>query len=174
MNQSEENKKKDGYITLGKSLVETLDKINLPNQEFINGIGKGLIDAIKPITDYNLSIAKLYSDELLKTQKMINTMIEPITEMTKHIIEMYEPMMNNALLGITKLFENIDWSKFDLIYKEIAIKYLSNGFYPYRNTEIRYEEILNTNSKNKQVRIIKEGIRKDIKKNKSDLLLIYH
>lgn len=173
MNQKETNKKVDGYITIGDPLVKALDKINLPNQEFINGIGKGLIDAIKPTTEYNLNIAKIYTDEIMKQERMINAMIEPLSKLAKSITEMYEPIINNISSNITGIFEKIDWSKFDLIYKEIAIKYLSNGFYPYRNTEIRYEEILNTKSKNKQVRIIKEGIRKDIKKNKNDLLAIF-
>ena len=142
-------------------------------QIIIKAIGKGLIDAIKPIADYNQSIAKIYSDELLRRQKMINAMIEPITEITRKIVELYEPIMNNTISNITKIFEKIDWSKFDLIYKEIAIKYLSNGFYPYRNTEIKYEELLNTNNKSKQLKIIKQGIRLDIKKNKKVLHLIY-
>ena len=172
MDDNNDKRKVDGYVTLNKSLQESINK-SLPNTEFINGINKGLIDAIKPITDYNLSIAKIYSDEILKTQKMINAMIEPITEITRKIIELYEPIMNNTISNITKIFEKIDWSKFDLIYKEIAIKYLSNGFYPYRNTEIKYEELLNTNNKNKQLKIIKQGIRLDIKKNKKVLLLTY-
>ena len=45
MNKSDDDKQADSYITVGKTIVETLDKINLPNQEFINGVGKGLIDA---------------------------------------------------------------------------------------------------------------------------------
>ena len=70
MNQKETNKKVDGYITIGEPLVKALDKINLPNQEFINGISQGLIDAIKPITEYNLNIAKIYTDEIMKQERM--------------------------------------------------------------------------------------------------------
>lgn len=172
MDDNNDNEKVEGYITLSKSIQESINK-TLPNSEFINGISKGLIDAIKPIADYNLNIAKIYSDKLLKTQKMINAMIEPITEITRKIVELYEPIMNNTISNITKIFKKIDWSKFDLIYKEIAIKYLSNGFYPYRNTEIKYEELLNTNNKSKQLKIIKQGIRLDIKKNKKVLILTY-
>lgn len=172
MDDNNDNEKVEGYITLSKSVQESINK-TLPNSEFINGISKGLIDAIKPIADYNLNIAKIYSDKLLKTQKMINAMIEPITEITRKIVELYEPIMNNTISNITKIFKKIDWSKFDLIYKEIAIKYLSNGFYPYRNTEIKYEELLNTNNKSKQLKIIKQGIRLDIKKNKKVLILTY-
>ena len=104
---------------------------------------------------------------------MINAMIEPLSKLAKSITEMYEPIINNISSNITRIFEKIDWSQFDLIYKEIALKYLSNGFYPYRNTEIKYEEILNTNSRIKQVKIIKDGIKIDISKNKKELLIIY-
>lgn len=169
----DEHNKYDGYITLGKAVTEASDKISFPNQTLINAASKGLYDAIKNVTDYNLSIAKVFSDEIMKQQRMISAMIEPLTEMSKKITEMYEPIINSFSSNITKIFEKIDWSQFDLIYKEIALKYLSNGFYPYRNTEIKYEEILNTNSKFKQIKIIKEGIKKDIKNHKKELLLIY-
>lgn len=171
--KNQEDNKFDGYIKLGKASEDSLDKISIPNKGLIDGIGKGLMDAIKPIVDYNLSIAKICTDELLKQRSAIEAMIEPLSELTKSIIEMYEPIINNTSSSITKIFEKIDWSKFDLIYKEIALKYLSNGFYPYRNTEIKYEEVLNSNSKIKQVKIIKHGIRIDILKNKKELLIIY-
>ena len=170
---NQDNKKFDGYITIGKSLTESMDKISIPNQQMIDGISKGLIDAIKPIAEYNLKIAKIYTDEIMKQERIINAMIEPLSKLAKSITEMYEPIINNISLNITRIFEKIDWSKFDLIYKEIALKYLSNGFYPYRNTEIKYEEILNTNSRIKQVKIIKDGIKIDILKNKKELLIIY-
>jgi len=170
---NQDNNKFDGYITIGKSLTESMDKISIPNQQLIDGIGKGLIDAIKPIAEYNLKIAKIYTDEIMKQERMINAMIEPLSKLAKSITEMYEPIINNISSNITRIFEKIDWSQFDLIYKEIALKYLSNGFYPYRNTEIKYEEILNTNSRIKQVKIIKDGIKIDISKNKKELLIIY-
>lgn len=170
---NQDNNKLDGYITIGKSLTESMDKISIPNQKMIDGISKGLIDAIKPIAEYNLKIAKIYADEIMQQERMINAMIEPLSKLAKSITEMYEPIINNISSNITRIFEKIDWSKFDLIYKEIALKYLSNGFYPYRNTEIKYEEILNTNSKNKQVKIIKDGIKIDILKSKKELLIIY-
>ena len=170
---NQDNKKFDGYITIGKSLTESMDKISIPNQQMIDGISKGLIDAIKPIAEYNLKIAKIYTDEIMKQERMINAMIEPLSKLAKSITEMYEPIINSISSNITRIFEKIDWSKFDLIYKEIALKYLSNGFYPYRNTEIKYEEILNTNSRIKQVKIIKDGIKIDILKNKKELLIIY-
>ena len=170
---NQNNNKFDGYITTGKALTESMDKISIPNQQLIDGIGKGLIDAIKPVTDYNLSIAKSFSDEIMKQQRMISAMIEPLTEMARRITEIYEPIINSFSSNITRIFEKIDWSQFDLIYKEIALKYLINGFYPYRNTEIKYEELLNTNSKTKQIRIIKDGIRKDVKTHKKELILIY-
>lgn len=170
---NQDNKKFDGYITIGKSLTESMDKISIPNQQMIDGISKGLIDAIKPITEYNLKIAKIYTDEIMKQERMINAMIEPLSKLAKSITEMYEPIINSISSNITTIFEKIDWSKFDLIYKEIALKYLSNGFYPYLNTEIKYEEILNTNSRIKQVKIIKDGIKIDILKNKKELLIIY-
>ena len=144
MNNQEDNNKYDGYITIGKTLSDSFDKISLPNKALIDGIGKGLYDAMKPIVDYNLSIAKIYTDEILKQQAAINAMIEPLSKLAKTITEMYEPMINSFSSNITRIFEKIDWSKFDLIYKEIALKYLSNGFYPYRNTEIKYEEVLNS------------------------------
>lgn len=167
------NNKFDGYITLGNALTESFDKISIPNLQLIDGISKGLIDAIKPITEYNLTIAKIWSDDIMKQQRMINAMIEPLTTFAKSITEMYDPIINGMSSSITKIFERIDWSQFDLIYKEIAIKYLSNGFYSYRNTEIKYEEVLNTNSKLKQVKIIKDGIKKDILNNKKELLIVY-
>ncbi|MCI7083241.1 MAG: hypothetical protein MR938_00830 [Tenericutes bacterium] len=170
---NQDNNKFDGYITIGKSLTESMDKISIPNQQLIDGIGKGLIDAIKPIAEYNLKIAKIYTNEIMKQERMINAMIEPLSKLAKSITEMYEPIINNISSNITRIFEKIDWSQFDLIYKEIALKYLSNGFYPYRNTEIKYEEILNTNSRIKQVKIIKDGIKIDISKNKKELLIIY-
>lgn len=173
MDEQKNKKQVDGYITIGKSISESMNKISIPNQKLVDGINKGFIDAIKSINKYNLSIAKICTEEVLKKQSMISTMIEPLTELTKSIIEKNEPIINNAFSNITKIFEKMDWSQFDLIYKEIAIKYLSNGFYPYRNTEIKYEEILKTNSKIKQVRIIKDGIKKDIQNNKNLLLLIY-
>lgn len=173
MNNQEDNNKYDGYITIGKTLSDSFDKISLPNKALIDGIGKRLYDAMKPIVDYNLSIAKIYTDEILKQQAAINAMIEPLSKLAKTITEMYEPMINSFSSNITRIFEKIDWSQFDLIYKEIALKYLRNGFYPYRNTEIMYEEVLDTNNKTKQIKIIKEGIRKDIKSHKKELLLIY-
>ena len=172
MNKDYSEKNVDDYITISKSLQKSINE-SLPNSEFIDEISMGLIDALKPIADYNQSIAKLYSDELLKTQKMIKSMIEPLTEMTKSIIEAYNPFMNRTISNITKILENIDWSEYDLIFKEISIKYLSNGFYPYRNTEIKYDELLITNSKIKQTKIIKIGIKTDIKKNRKLLLSIY-
>ena len=170
---NQDNNKFDGYITIGKSLTESMDKISIPNQQLIDGIGKGLIDEIKPIAEYNLKIAKIYTNEIMKQERMINAMIEPLSKLAKSITEMYEPIINNISSNITRIFEKIDWSQFDLIYKEIALKYLSNGFYPYRNTKIKYEEILNTNSRIKQVKIIKDGIKIDISKNKKELLIIY-
>ena len=166
------SKNNDEHITI-KELMQVSANKTISNNELIEKTSKGLIDAIKPIADYNLNIAKICSDKLLKAQKMINAMIEPITEITKRIVEMYEPIMNNTISNITKIFEKIDWSKFDLIYKEIAIKYLSIGFYPYRNTDIKYEELLDTNNKVTQLKIIKQGIRLDLKKNKKILLLTY-
>jgi len=163
----------DGYITISNSLKNTSDRMNISNISLISGINNGLIDAVKQISDYNLSIARLYSNEILKTQKTISAMIEPLTEITKKIIELYDPIINNTLSRVTEIFEKIDWSQFDLLYKEIAIKYLSNGFYSYRNTEVKFEELLNMNSKKKQVKIIKEGIRVDIKNAKNHLLLMY-
>ena len=170
---NQDNSKFDGYITIVKTLTESMDKINIPNQQLIDRIGKGLINAMKPIAEYNLKISKIYADEIMKQEKMINAMIEPLSKLAKSITEMYEPIINNISLNITRIFKKIDWSKFDLIYKEIALKYLSNGFYPYSNTEVRYEEILNTNSRIKQVKIIKDGIKIDIFKNKKALLIIY-
>ena len=93
--------------------------------------------------------------------------------MTKSIIEAYNPIINSSFSSITEIFKKIDWSQYDLIFKEIAIRYLSNGFYPYKNTCIEYEELLNTKNQTKQIKIIKEGIRIDIKKNKKILLDIY-
>ncbi len=167
------NNKFDGYITIGKALTESMDKISIPNQQLIDGVSKGLIDAIKPIAEYNLNVAKIFADEMVKQQRMINAMIEPLSELAKNITQMYEPIINSVYSNITRIFEKIDWSQFDLIYKEIAIKYLSNGFYPYRNTEVKYEEILNTNSKNRQVKIIKDGVKIDILNNKKELLIVY-
>lgn len=167
------NNKFDGYITIGKALTESMDKISIPNQQLIDGVSKGLIDAIKPIAEYNLNIAKIFADEMMKQQRMINAMIEPLSELAKNITQMYEPIINSVYSNITRIFEKIDWSKFDLIYKEIAIKYLSNGFYPYRNTKVKYEEILNTNSKNRQVKIIKDGVKIDILNSKKELLIVY-
>ena len=63
---NQDNNKFDGYITIGKSLTESMDKISIPNQQLIDGIGKGLIDAIKPIAEYNLKIAKIYTNEIMK------------------------------------------------------------------------------------------------------------
>lgn len=174
MNEHKKDEKNfDGYITITNSLKNASDRVNISNISLITGINNGLIDAVKQIASYNLSITRLYSDEILKTQKMIFAMIEPLTEITKKIIELYDPIINNTFSRVTEIFEKIDWSQFDLIYKEIAIKYLSNGFYSYRNTEIKYEELLNTNSKKKQVKIIKEGIRADIKNAKNHFFLIY-
>lgn len=167
------NNKFDGYITIGKALTESMDKISIPNQQLIDGVSKELIDAIKPIAEYNLNVAKIFADEMVKQQRMINAMIEPLSELAKNITQMYEPIINSVYSNITRIFEKIDWSQFDLIYKEIAIKYLSNGFYPYRNTEVKYEEILNTNSKNRQVKIIKDGVKIDILNNKKELLIVY-
>lgn len=167
------NNKFDGYITIGKALTESMDKISIPNQQLIDGVSKGLIDAIKPIAEYNLNVAKIFADEMVKQQRMINAMIEPLSELAKNITQMYEPIISSVYSNITRIFEKIDWSQFDLIYKEIAIKYLSNGFYPYRNTEVKYEEILNKNSKNRQVKIIKDGVKIDILNNKKELLIVY-
>ena len=85
------NNKFDGYITLGNALTESFDKISIPNLQLIDGISKGLIDAIKPITEYNLTIAKIWSDDkkndIMKQQRMINAMIEPLTTFAKSITE---------------------------------------------------------------------------------------
>ena len=173
MYKQNKRKKVDDYITIDQSVKKNKNKQTLPNIEFINKISKGTIDVITQIANYNLNIAQLYSDEILKNQKIINSMIEPLTEMAESIIEMYEPIVNNAISDITKIFEKIDWSQFDLIYKEIALKYLSNGFYPYYNTKIKYEDLINTNIRSKQIKIIKNGIRNDIKSNKGKLILTY-
>lgn len=173
MEESKLDDKKDAYITIGKSINKSLSELNIPNMEYLNGISKGLVDALKPITDYNLNIASIFTEEIMKNQSKINAMIEPLNEITKKIIESYEPILCNTSSIITEVFSKIDWSKFDLIYKEIAIKYLSNGFYPYRTTEVIFEDLIKTNSCTKQVRIIKKGIRIDIKKNKNYLILVY-
>jgi len=112
----------DGYITISNSLKNTSDRMNISNISLISGINNGLIDAVKQISDYNLSIARLYSNEILKTQKTISAMIEPLTEITKKIIELYDPIINNTLSRVTEIFEKIDWSQFDLLYKEYSKK----------------------------------------------------
>ena len=68
---NQDNSKFDGYITIVKTLTESMDKINIPNQQLIDGIGKGLINAMKPIVEYNLKISKIYADEIMKQEKMI-------------------------------------------------------------------------------------------------------
>ena len=100
-------------------------------------------------------------------------MIEPLTEFSKKITELYNPIIKNILENITKIFEKIDFSTLDFIYKEIAIKYLSNGFYPYKNTNIKHEELLDTKNKIKQIKIIKDGVKLDIKSHKKLLLSFY-
>ena len=100
-------------------------------------------------------------------------MIEPLTEFSKKITELYNPIIKNISENITKIFEKIDFSALDFIYKEIAIKYLSNGFYPYKNTNIKYKELVDTNNKIKQIKIIKEGVKLDIKSHKKLLLSFY-
>jgi hypothetical protein len=173
MGKSKNIEKNSAYITIGKSLCESLKDSNIPNKEYIDAIGKGLIDTIKPIADYNLKIAKICAEEILQKQKTIETMIEPLSAMAKKIIETYEPILYNTGSIITEVFEKIDWSQYDLIYKEIAIKYLSNGFYPYRDTKVTFENLVNTNNDKKLIKIIKDGVKIDIINNKNNLVLIY-
>ena len=173
MEERNNNKHIDGYITLGKTLDEPLDNFNIKNLDSINEISKGLIDVAKSFAERNADIAKICSEELIKTGTKLKEMVKPLTEMTKSIIEAYNPIINSSFSSITEIFKKIDWSQYDLIFKEIAIRYLSNGFYPYKNTCIEYEELLNTRNQTKQIKIIKEGIRIDIKKNKKILLDIY-
>ena len=173
MEERNNNKHIDGYITLGKTLDEPLDNFNIKNLDSINEISKGLIDVAKSFAERNADIAKICSEELIKTGTKLKEMVKPLTEMTKSIIEAYNPIINSSFSSITEIFKKIDWSQYDLIFKEIAIRYLSNGFYPYKNTFIEYEELLNTRNQTKQIKIIKEGIRIDIKKNKKILLDIY-
>lgn len=173
MNKSTNKKRVDGYLTIGKEINESSDDVDLPNEEMFGEISKGLIDVAKSLAERNANIAKICSEELIKTGTKLKEMVKPLTEMTKSIIEAYNPIINSSFSSITEIFKKIDWSQYDLIFKEIAIRYLSNGFYPYKNTCIEYEELLNTKNQTKQIKIIKEGIRIDIKKNKKILLNIY-
>ena len=103
----------------------------------------------------------------------LKSMIEPISKAAKEISDLYSPVFSSFISNIKKLLDKIDWSEYDLIYKEIAIRYMHNGFYPYYDTEIDYKELLKTSNKTKQVKIIKDGIKKDIKHKKKDLLFTF-
>ena len=134
---------------------------------------KSLSDTLKPIIEQNQKISETYIKKILNEQNKIQTMIEPLTRFTQEIIEIYNPIIKNITENITKIFNQIDFSKIDLIYKEIAIIYLSNGFYPYKNTNIKFDELLTSNNKTQQTKIIKKGIKLDIPNKKRKLITIY-
>ncbi len=168
MNNEQEKNKVDAYITT-ENLKENEDTLLMPIPEHFDAYNNGLSNTLKQMADFGLKISKIYIENLPK----MDIMIKSLTEISKKLVEMYDTNMKTVLSNITSVFEKIDWSKFDYIYKEIALKYLFNGFYPYRHTEIRYDELLNTNSKVKQTKIIKEGVRMDIIKNKKILFNTY-
>ena len=68
MNDSNNKEKVKKHIVLSKSQKDSFSK-SLPNIQFTNGISIGLTDALKPLADYNLSVVKAYSTEILNTQK---------------------------------------------------------------------------------------------------------
>ena len=170
MNKEPEKNKVDAYITI-ENLKENEDTSLIPKTEDIDAYNNGLSNTLKQITEFGLRISKIYNENL--PQMQMDIMIKSLNEISKKLVEMYETNMKTVLFNITSVFEKIDWSKFDYIYKEMALKYLSNGFYPYRHTEIKYEELLNTNSNIKQNKIIKEGVRTDVIKNKKILFNTY-
>lgn len=137
--------------------------------EQTNNLRKNIEPIIKKSIKAGESLAKIMIDN----RKYISNMIIPLTEFSKKITEMYSPIIKNISENITKIFEKIDFSAIDFIYKDISIKYLSNGFYPYRNTNIKYEELVDTKNKLKQEKIIKEGVKLDIKSHKKLLLNFY-
>ena len=174
-----ENKetKIDGYIRIPSNEKDENESEISNLIEVTNNISKktneAMVKAMRPLIDVSKSISQLYINQTMQSQKLFTSMIEPLTEFSKKIIEFYNPIMKNISENITKIFEKIDFSALDFIYKEIAIKYLSNGFYPYRNTNIKYEELIGTKSIRKQVKIIKEGVKLDIKSHKKLLVSFY-
>lgn len=160
------NKKKDENITEISNIIESTNNLGKKTNE---AMGK----AIQSLIDVSKSISQLYINQAIQSPKLFTSMIEPLTEFSKKITELYNPIIKNISENITKIFEKIDFSTLDFIYKEIAIKYLSNGFYPYKNTNIKYEELLDTKNKIKQIKIIKDGVKLDIKSHKKLLLSFY-
>lgn len=164
--------KLDGYITINSKEKE--ENIELISNKIIQVSNtKSLSDTLKPIIEQNQKISEIYIKKILNEQNKIQTMIEPLTKFTQEIIEIYNPIIKNITENITKIFNQIDFSKIDLIYKEIAIIYLSNGFYPYKNTNIKFDELLSSNNKTQQTKIIKKGIKLDIPNKKRKLITVY-
>ena len=156
------NKQNDHIPSISKTINNFESKAN-----------ETLITTFKPLIDATKNLSETYVKYAISKQELYTSMIEPLTQYSKKIIELYNPIIKCLSDSITKIFEKIDFSKIDFIYKEIAIKYLSNGFYPYKNTNIKYEELLDTNNKIKQIRIIKNGIKLDIRSHKKSLLVFY-
>lgn len=144
------NKKKDENITEISNIIESTNNLGKKTNE---AMGK----AIQSLIDVSKSISQLYINQEIQSPKLFTSMIEPLTEFSKKITELYNPIIKNISENITKIFEKIDFSALDFIYKEIAIKYLSNGFYPYKNTNIKYEELVDTNNKIKQIKLLKKA-----------------
>ena len=163
------------YITINSNCDDKQYNFDLSkaNLDRLNSIGKSLNEALKPIVEESLNITKLLYEQLPDISKKFEVMIEPIVKKTKEIITYYDPIVKASMGKITELFKSIDWSKFDLIFKEIAIIHLLNGFYPYRHNQIEYNSLLDTASREKQTKIIREGLELDVKIKKKELILIY-
>lgn len=160
------SKKKDENITEISNIIESTNNLNKKADVVI---GK----AAQPLIDENKNISQLYINQIIQGEDLFTSVIEPLTELSKKIIEMCNPIIKSISENITKIFEKIDFTAFDFIYKEIAIKYLSNGFYPYKNTNVEFEKLVDTKNKIKQTKIIKDGVKLDIKSHKKVLLSFY-
>ena len=160
------NKKKEENVTEISSIIEITDNLGKKTSE-------AMVKAMQPLVDASKSISQLCINQAIQSQKLFTSMIEPLTEFSKKLTELYNPIIESISENITKIFERIDFSALDFIYKDIAIKYLSNGFYPYKNTNVKYEELVDTKNKIKHVKIIKEGVKLDIKTHKKLLLNFY-
>lgn len=160
------SKEKDENIAEISNIIEATNNLNKKPDAVI---GK----AVQPLIDENKNISQLCINQVIQREDLFTSVIEPLTELSKKIIELCNPIIKSISENITKIFEKIDFTAFDFIYKEIAIKHLSNGFYPYKNTNIGFEKLVDTKNKIKQTKIIKNGVKSDIKSHKKLLLSFY-
>ncbi|MFI3307685.1 MAG: hypothetical protein R3Y21_03875 [Mycoplasmatota bacterium] len=116
-----------------------------------------LSETLRKFADLNLTIQNsidvtAFSNMFPNFQPIIDSMMEANKVLTKYILDDSNSLINNII-------SSIDFSAFDDIYKDIAIIYLINGFYPYRKSYIDFEKLLNSkNPKNCLSKLVKIDI----------------